>query len=112
MRAELQPLTGRKYYGTEVSITDDDWGNFHGRSYDGFVSIWVMGNYEPSRRELEGYEKRDGKWMRWEPEEEYKGRIYPGEWVEYEISDSHYETETSLEIAELLVEAINAAHGR
>ena len=107
MKAELVPFTGKKYYGTEVRITDEEWtGN---SDYDGYMSIWVMGNYVPSRRELEGYEKRDDKWVRWEPEETHAGITYPGEWIEYEISDSHYETETSLKIAELLVEAINNA---
>jgi len=100
MEASLAPLEG-KYYGTKVIVHDEE--NFKGE----WIMIWVMGNYEPSRRELEGYEKRDGKWMRWEPESTYQGVTYPGEWYEYEVSDTHYESETGLRIAELLVEAIN-----
>jgi hypothetical protein len=82
MKAELKPLDG-KYYGTEVSITSDDNKGFG----EGLIQIWVMGNWEPSRRELEGYPDEYGD--------------------EFEICDSHYETETGLKIAELLVEAIN-----
>jgi len=88
MKALLEPLDG-KYYGTEVSIvhTDEDPNEFQG----GTIQIWVMGNHEPSRRELEGYPDEYG--------------------FEFEICDTHYETETGLEIAELLVEAVNTKYG-
>lgn len=87
MRAVLKPLEG-KYYGTEVEIrgTHKDPVDFN----NGFIQIWVMGNYEPSERELEHW--RNSEWGGDEP---------------YEISDSHYETETSYEIAKKLVEAVN-----
>jgi len=84
MKAELKPLDG-KYYGTEVAITRDGDDN---RDFgEGLIQIWVVGNYEPSRRELDD----------WDTDE-----------LEL-LSDSHYETETSLEIAELLVKAVNKA---
>jgi hypothetical protein len=88
MKAELKPLDG-KYYGTEVSITKD--GDDPGDFGEGLIQIWVMGNWEPSKRELEGYPDEYGD--------------------DFEICDSHYETETGLEIAELLVEAVNTKYG-
>jgi len=89
MKASLAPLEG-KYYGTKVIVHDE--ANFAGE----WIMIWVMGNYEPSRRELEGYEEHDGKWI---DEEGY----------EYETSDTHYESEAGLRIAELLVEVVDAS---
>lgn len=95
MRAQLGPLEG-KYYGTKVVIEDET--NFSG----GWVMIWIMGDYEPSRRELEGYElQEDGRWTITVEDE---GETYIDE---YEICDSHYETKDALRIAELLVEAVN-----
>jgi hypothetical protein len=48
MRAWISGLTDRKYYGTEVNITDEN-----DEFADGGISIWVMGNYKPSRRQIE-----------------------------------------------------------
>lgn len=94
MKAELAPLEG-KYYGTEVRILPTDEKEFS----EGHLLIWVAGNHKPSERELEGYELKDGKWQLYDKELD--------EWFEYEICDSHYETETSLALAMALIEAVN-----
>lgn len=93
MKAELAPLSG-KYYGTGISITSDD-----PEFSEGYFLIWIGGNNKPSERELEGYEFKDGKWQFYDKELD--------DWFEYEICDNHYETETSLKIAKLTIDAIN-----
>jgi hypothetical protein len=97
MKAELQPLED-KYYGTEIRIDDADDNEFS----EGLIQIWVMGNYKPSRRGLENLRRNWIEETGMEPTDE--------EWHDEKASyfcDSHYETETSLHIAELLVKAIN-----
>lgn len=92
MKAELKPLVG-KYYGTEVEIssTDKAFGGGH-------VTIWVAGNYEPSEREIVGLQEHH----------ELEGYDPPTQEDFDEIAcDSHYETQTSYEIACKLVAAIN-----
>jgi len=96
MKAELVELEG-KYYGTEVVIMDDD-PNFQ----NGMIQIWVMGNWKASSRELESL--RDN--ITDELEREPTDKEWEDEQADY-FCDSHYETETSLEIATKLVEAIN-----
>jgi len=89
MKAEIEPLDDRKYYGTEVSIADDTDAAL------GFVTIWIGGTHNPSHRELARLKRHNGDS---EPTQEDID-----EWC----CDSHYETETSLHIAELLVLAVN-----
>ena len=78
MKAKLLSLDG-KYYGTKIAV-----------SYDGcesLIEVWHMGNYKPSARELRDWnEVNDGP---------------------YETCDSHFESESSLEIAERIVKALN-----
>lgn len=47
LRAELEPLDGRKYYGSRIVLRDEK-----GDGSDA-IEVWVMGDYTPSERELE-----------------------------------------------------------
>ena len=76
MYAEIKSLTG-KYYGTEVVI--------HTKNGDCIVTVWHMGDFKPSRRELEKLDQEE----------------------EFEAFDSHYETKDGFEIAQKIQEAFN-----
>lgn len=80
LKAELLPLEG-KYYGSRIALRSDD-----GR-VDDQVVIWIMGDYTPSERELEGWD-----------EEEHGP---------YEVSDSHFESALGYAICLQIVAAIN-----
>jgi hypothetical protein len=96
MKAKLAPLKG-KYYGTVIEVDTDEDGSFRHS-----VSVWIDDNSGPSRREYDF--ERDGKY--YTVDMEYG--IY-----EYEICDSHYETKTSLRVANILIHGINVGlHGR
>ena len=82
MRAELKPLDGRKYYGSEITLCDAKTGQ-HLET----LTIWVMGDFAPSERELADWD-----------EEEY------GPW---EGDSSHYESKLGYEICKLIVRSIN-----
>lgn len=84
MRAEVANLGKRKYYGTVVDIAHDDGSTDQ-------VTIWVMGDRRPSVRQL-------GVWGYETPEEARADDM---------LSDSHYETGISLELARLLANHIN-----
>jgi hypothetical protein len=81
LRAEIEPLDGRKYYGSSVALKDAS-----GETKDAVV-VWVMGDYTPSERELEAWD-----------EEEYGP---------YEVCDSHFESALGYEICQAIVKAIN-----
>lgn len=70
MRFSVGPLEG-KYYGTDICD--------QGRP---IAQVWIMGDGEPSHREL-------------------------GEDPEPEFCDSHYETRASLALAEAMVDGLN-----
>lgn len=96
VKAELIDLGG-KYYGTEIALSYGQPGNVE---YDtGGMSVWFGGNHKPSKREVAGYVWRNNRWEQWD--------TFTNEWYPYEVNDSHYETQTSLEIAEVIVAAIN-----
>ena len=74
MKAKLLPLKG-KYYGTKIAV------EHQGKESE--ISVWHMGNYKPSARELE--RRSEG----------------------FEYCDSHFESEASLEIAKRIFAALN-----
>ena len=88
IKAELEPLTHRKYYGTTINL----FNTLDGRK--AYFSIWInnLGDYSPSKRELQLY----GQPGENEPRRE-----------EVEICDDHYESAFTLQIAEVIVVAIN-----
>lgn len=101
MKAEILSLGHKKYYGTEVKITYTD------SNQEDLISIWVMGNYKPSEREYDV--EIDGKFyvIDRDPFNDTEESSTNLTLWEYEICDSHYETETGYKIAQLLVDAIN-----
>lgn len=89
MKAEIEDL-GKKYYGTTVTIHSD------GGIEQGCFQVWVMGDYEPSDREM--VLARESLEMPEAAKEELKT-----EW----LCDSHYETNLSYNIAKYIVDGIN-----
>lgn len=93
MKAKIEELSGRKYYGTNVEIFDG-----FGLSV-GFVVIWLnptdATDYIASERELEG-------WNKFQLSENPDVPPDP-----YEYCDNHYETTMAYEVAKKLEEAIN-----
>ena len=81
LKAELLPLEG-KYYGSRIALRSDDG------QVDDQIEIWIMGDYTPSERELEGWD-----------EEEYGP---------YEVCDTHFESALGYEVCKFIVAAINA----
>jgi len=97
MKARILDLTG-KYYGTEVEVITDS-----GRS--AYLKVWVNCG-KPSDREIAswGYTRED-----WDANIEIdngwggKEKIQDADY----LSDSHYECEESLMIAQKIVEALS-----
>jgi len=89
MKAEIKDL-GKKYYGTEVEILSE------GGISQGLLSIWVMGDYQPSEREVKL--ARESLEMPTEPEKEV---------LEDWLGDSHYETKLSYALAKYLADGVN-----
>lgn len=81
MKAKLLDLDG-KYYGTEVEISDNNDKSL------GVIKIWIH-NGKASTREYDTEEELN---------EMYNDGLF---------CDEHYETETDLKIADILVNAIN-----
>lgn len=79
MKAKLIPLEG-KYYGTRIAVTTED-------GCESTIYVWHMGNHKPSARELH-YWREVGD-------------------CPHETCNSHFESESSLEIAERIVKALN-----
>jgi hypothetical protein len=79
MGAMIAPLMG-KYYGTKIQF--DNGG--------GKLTVWYMGNWEPSKRQLEHW----GMTL-----EEARDDLM--------LSDSHFESEQGFAIAEAICKAIN-----
>ena len=95
MKAALLPLGG-KYYGTRIDITD-------GAAKIGSIDLWFS-DYTPSDRELEVYEWDNNSV---EVDDGWGGKckirdadLFP---------DSHHETVKTLEVARIIVDAINGA---
>jgi len=100
MKAELLPLKG-KYYGTRIDITD-------GETRIGPIDLWFS-DYTPSDRELEVYGVTREQWDNnsVEIDDGWGGKckvrdadLFP---------DSHHETVKTLEVARIIVDAINGA---
>lgn len=81
MNAYIEPLSG-KYYGTKIIIDT-------GGTTPSELSIWEMGNHQPSTRQLE-------KWNMTFGEAKDDGMM----------CDSHYETELSYKIARIIQKAL------
>lgn len=95
LKASIRELGG-KYYGTEVEIVDT-----LSPINPELVQIWVMGDYEPSERELQLMRDSltDGNLPSiYRNEEEMRA-----DW----FCDGHYETTLSLRIAQAIVKEIN-----
>lgn len=78
MKAKIEPLKG-KYYGTTISLENGEG-----------ITVWVMGDYKPSIRQLEELSMTY---------EEAKDDDY--------FCDSHFESETSYKVAVAIVEALS-----
>ena len=79
---KIEPLTG-KYYGTRITLDNGEG-----------ITVWVMGDYKPSKRQLDSLNMTY---------EEAKEDDY--------FCDSHFETEASYKIALAIVEAIEKMGG-
>jgi hypothetical protein len=100
MDARILPLDG-KYYGTEISIVNDDGEAF-------YFKIWNDSNYEPSDREL-GNKCTIEQWRKNEVlpiKNKMDGTIgIPAK--EYcEICDSHFESRATYDVAKKIVKAL------
>jgi hypothetical protein len=97
VKAKLLDLEG-KYYGTRVEVFDKTGDSA------GWVVIWLNptdeSEYAPSRREIEQYMG-----------DEWGHPTFEEAKAEYEICDSHYETQLAYDVATKLVEAINDSRG-
>jgi len=100
VKAEILPLSG-KYYGTEVEVKFND-----PEIQDGLIQIWITGNWKLSLREIGIMREFLSEGL---TEKEVKETYPDGDksMLEDWVCDSHYETETSYKIAQLLVDAIN-----
>jgi len=78
MKAKIEPLEG-KYYGTRITLENGEG-----------ITIWVMGDYKPSIRQLEELSMTY---------EEAKDDDY--------FCDSHFESETSFKVAVAIVETLS-----
>lgn len=87
MNASIRPLNG-KYYGTLIDIDDGTWGG-------STLEVWIMGNYRPSKRQLEHWEV-----------ESYEGAKEDGF-----LSDDHFESELGYIIAEAIVKTLQGLSG-
>lgn len=98
MKAELLPLDG-KYYGTRIDITD-------GAAKIGSINLWFS-DYAPSGRELEVYGVTREQW------DNNSVEVDDGWGGKCKIRDadlfpnSHHETVKTLEVARIIVDAIN-----
>lgn len=97
MKAELLPLSG-KYYGTRILITDD-------KGYQYEIKLWNSGSWEPSDRELESGGISIEQWRSNEIIKVGNDTISAKELVE--ISDSHFESRETHELANELISLIN-----
>lgn len=104
MKAEIAPLEG-KYYGTEIRIIGLP---FPCTNYNGTCAftIWYSANYQPSDRELDkaGITREDynnNSLIECGDGETLPARAF------LEICDSHFESQFTYELAQLIVHAIN-----
>jgi len=92
IKAEIMP-NDRKYYGTEIQLTNEE-----GKTASFVVWVNSISDYVPSEREID-FVGEDGKFY-WR--DEHDNSVW-----EYEICDDHYETQTALNICNKIVEALN-----
>lgn len=97
MKAELLPLNG-KYYGTKIKVFFDDGGTTT-------LELWYTDG-EPSTREIESWGHTQKEWDENALVDNWgcgKERIKE---MDYRC-DSHYESKTTYDLAQLIVSAIN-----
>jgi hypothetical protein len=107
MKARILPLEG-KYYGTEIEIDIE-------KSFPENIvvfKLWNCGNYEPSDRELQEHNITRREWdadkLMLPREDGWGGKTDKPRDV-YEICDSHFESQDTYELAQIICNAINSA---
>jgi hypothetical protein len=103
MKAKILPLKG-KYYGTEIEVTDLPLNSpYHLPSCN--FKVWHSGDYLSSDRELGSRDLTREEYNN-NSLVECNNELIPAKEM-LEICDSHFESQFTYELAQLIVNAIN-----